>query len=106
MHLAKRRLSELAKAGIDSSKVAIVLNRVAPHQILDVTDVQKVLGRPVELQIPNDYLAASQAEAEGRLASPGSKLARALSDVGWHISSARRPVQHEATGNLSKLFRR
>ncbi len=106
LHLAKRRLAELAEAGAPPSKVSVVLNRVAEHQILDEQDVKKVLGRPVELQIPNDYQAASTAEAEGRLASPGSMLARALSEVGWHISGARRPIQHEPMGNLSKLFRR
>ena len=106
LHLAKRRLGELADAGVAPPRIAIVLNRVATHQILDEQDVKKVLGRPVELQIPNDYQAASAAEAEGRLAPEGSALGRALSDVGWHISGARRPIQHESTGNLSKLFRR
>ena len=62
LHLVKRRMSELTSAGIDVSRVAIMLPCIAPHPLLDTTDGKKVLGRPVELQIPNDYLAASQAK--------------------------------------------
>ena len=77
--VAKRTLGIFRELGYDDDKVQIVINREGSTNLVTPAEAQKVLGRPIDGRIPNDFAVASEAQAQGvpflRHAS-GSALAK------------------------------
>jgi len=76
LHLARRRVNELANFQIPRDKIELVLNRVGSKKTLDTEDVSKVVGVPVRWTLPNDYAAVSDADLKGELVPASSELGR------------------------------
>lgn len=77
--VAKRTLHIFRELGYDDDKVQVVINREGSTNLVTPAEAQKVLGRPIDGRIPNDFAVASEAQAQGvpflRHAS-GSALAK------------------------------
>ena len=64
--VAKRTLSIFHELGYDEDKVQIVINREGSTNLVTPAEAQKVLGRPIDARIPNDFAVASEAQAQGK----------------------------------------
>ena len=86
--VAKRTLAIFRELGYDDDKVQIVINREGSTNLVTLAEAQKVLGRPIDARIPNDFAVASAAQAQGvpflRHAS-GSALAKAYDVLATHL---------------------
>ena len=86
--VAKRTLSIFRELGYDDDKVQIVINREGSTNLVAPADAEKVLGRPINARIPNDFAVASEAQAQGvpflRHAS-GSALAKSYDALATHL---------------------
>ncbi|MBY0504925.1 MAG: hypothetical protein K2X03_13520 [Bryobacteraceae bacterium] len=76
VELAPRRLAELAACGVPDSQVKLLVNRFQ-RQELSVAEMAKYLGRPVALQLPNDYAAVRRAVVAGGPVDRDSALGKA-----------------------------
>ncbi len=87
--VAKRTLGIFRELGYDDDKVQIVINREGSSNLVSAAEAEKVLGRPIDARIPNDFAVASEAQAQGvpflRHAS-GSALAKAYDALGLRIA--------------------
>ena len=87
--VAKRTLAIFRELGYDDDKVQIVINREGSTNLVTPAEAQKVLGRPIDGRIPNDFAVASEAQAQGvpflRHAS-GSALAKAYDTLATRMA--------------------
>lgn len=57
-------------------RVSIVLNRTGKHDVVDPAEVQKLLGLPVHISLPNDYKRVHAAVASGQAVEWSSALGK------------------------------
>jgi pilus assembly protein CpaE len=62
---ARRVVATLDTLGVDSKLVHLVANRVDRRCDIDVGDVERTLGRTIEISIPNEYQVVSRSENQG-----------------------------------------
>ena len=113
--VAKRTLAIFRELGYDDDKVQIVINREGSTNMVSPMEAQKVLGRPIDGRIPNDFAVASEAQAQGvpflRHAS-GSALAKSYETLATRFAGPMRssstPTQvggHASTNGAEKKGR-
>lgn len=105
LHLARRKLREMAAAGIDSSKVRLTLGRDGKRAVASEKEIEKITGLEVDWTIPNDFTAVSDAVFRGELLPPDSDIGRRLHGMAFHLmgQEVREP---KSTGWLGGLFAR
>jgi len=86
LHLAREKYTYLQSLDL-GDRVSILLNRTQKRGVISPDQVEKLLGLPVHMSFPNDYVGVHKALTEGRHVSPSSelgqrftKLARSLFD--------------------------
>lgn len=64
---AKRQLDTLQAQGLGDIPVKVVVNRFTEktEKIFSISDVENVLGRPIDHKVPNDYKLVCNAENKG-----------------------------------------
>jgi len=87
LHLAAQKLRYLHSLEL-GSRVQIILNRAQKYPMLSEAEMERMLGAPVHLTIPNDYARVHKAmmvghmvEASSRLGKRFEELARALREA-------------------------
>jgi pilus assembly protein CpaE len=65
LHLAREKLSFLRSVELED-RVSIVLNRVSKRDIVNAAEVERLLGMPVHITLPNDYKGIHSAVASGK----------------------------------------
>lgn len=105
LHLARRRLEELTDIGVSPRDVRLTVNRSGASGAIEEEEVAKVVGVPIGYSLPNDYAAASAAEAEGRLVADDTELGADLLGLGWHILDEVRPKKSKKRSVLEWFFR-
>lgn len=86
LHLAREKYQYLR--GLDlGDRISVLLNREQKRNVISPAQVEKLLGMPVHMSFPNDYVGVHRALTDGRHVDPGSelgkqfaKLARSLAD--------------------------
>ncbi len=86
LHLARRRLEELGRAGLKAPQLELVVNRTRKSDLVSQEGLCTVLGTKVRWNIPNDYMALQAAgekglSGESALAGAIRKMALALAVV-------------------------
>jgi pilus assembly protein CpaE len=61
----QRYRDALKLAGVAPERVRIVLNRTSDNGVLAVSQIEKVLGRPIDYQLPSDYRTVAAAVNTG-----------------------------------------
>ena len=87
----QRTLDVFARLNYPPEKVSIVVNRYGSKGDLTLSDLEKVLERPVTATIPNDYKATIDAAARGLpiyQSAPKSKIASALERLAANLESS------------------
>ena len=74
LHLALRKVSYLDTCGVPADNVRLLINRASSWGGLDMSRIEKVVGKPVEWLIDNDYPAIRESALRGGLVSPESAL--------------------------------
>jgi pilus assembly protein CpaE len=112
---AQRTLGVFSRLGYLADKVVIVVNRRSDRDRISVSDAEKVLGRPVDFRVPNDYAACADAITNGQFVqryAPSSPLVSSLNVIATKLGGG---ADHGARGSkngqpapsrLSKLFGR
>src|SRR6185503_3605129 len=101
---ARRLLSYMA-ARERNPHVEVVLNRFNIRDVqIDENSTTKVLGRPVDWKIPNDFVSVRTAENTGvPLAMKDSPISRIVNKMATNASG--KPVQGKKSRNLLGMFR-
>lgn len=115
----QRTLDVFARLNYPPEKVSIVVNRHGSKGDLTLSDLEKVIERPVTATIPNDYKATIDAAARGLpiyQSAPKSKIASALDRLAEKLTTAKHADERAGNGNDSngktshgkgsRLFRR
>ena len=90
LHLAREKLRFFRTLDLDS-RVKILLNRAQRHGFIPVSEVEKVLERPVYMSFPNDYMGVHKALTAGKHVNPSSELGKGFRALAEAIRSAERP---------------
>ena len=99
LHLAREKLRFFHTMDLDS-RVKILLNRAQKRSLIPVSEIEKVLGVPVFMSFPNDYIGVHKALTAGKQVSPASELGK-----GFHAlaEAIRNPEKPRETGFLELL---
>jgi pilus assembly protein CpaE len=76
LHQAKQMIRVLLDAGYSRDKLALVLNRMPKRLDVTLEELERMLGLPLLVTIPNDYHALEEVYTEGKLLPPESGLGR------------------------------
>lgn len=83
LELARQRLAELEEAGVEESRVRIVLNRWNGKGLPE-EDIEQALGAPVWAKLRNGYAAMQQVILSSKPVSPEAEL---FDDI-WRLAAA------------------
>ncbi len=73
LHLAREKCAYLQ--GLDlGDRISVLLNRTQKRSVISPEQVEKLLGLPVHMSFPNDYLGVHKALTEGRHVTPSCEL--------------------------------
>ena len=98
LYLARRRILELCTVGAKRSAIRLIINRNRPG-VIDSEVALQVTGLEPSCRLPNDFVAASEAETEGRTVSATSALGHAYARLAAEILGKPAPaVQTETRG--------
>ena len=102
LHLAREKLHFLRGLELDT-RVKVLLNRAQRNSLIPVSEVQKVLGVPVYMSFPNDYLGVHRALTSGKHVSPGSELGAGFGALAAAIRNGAQPKRPVKLGLLDIL---
>ena len=86
LHLARQKLEYLRSLGLED-RVAMMLNRAQKRSLMSCADIEKLIGLPVAIQIPNDYRGVHRALQSARPADPHSELGKCFTGLARQILS-------------------
>jgi len=92
LHLAAQKLRYLHSLEL-GSRVQIILNRAQKYSVLSETEMQRMLGAPVQLSIPNDYARVHKAMMAGQMVEGSSKLGKRFEELGRSLLEAPEVVE-------------
>lgn len=75
LHLARQRLEFLRSIELED-RVSLLLNRAQKRSLIPTAEIEKVIGLPVAMELPNDYRGVHRAFMEGRPVEPSSELGK------------------------------
>lgn len=90
LHLAREKYQFLKESGLEE-KVAFLLNRNGKADLLQIEQVQSLLGSRVEVSFPNDYRGVNQAVAEGKEINPASELGFQINQFAYKLLEREAP---------------
>lgn len=94
LHLAAQKLRYLNGLEL-GGRVQVILNRAGKHSVLSDAEMQKLLGAPVYLTLPNDYACVHRAMLAGKGVEPASKLGKAFEVLARSLAEDAAPVQRK-----------
>jgi len=102
LHLAREKLHFLRTLELDA-RVKVLLNRAQRHSLIPVSEVEKVLGVPVYMSFPNDYLGVHRALTSGKHVSSSSELGGKFGALAAAIRNGEKPKRPTRPGFLDML---
>jgi Flp pilus assembly CpaE family ATPase len=87
LHQAKQAVRTLIDAGL-GNRLHVILNRAPQRPDVTTEELERILGRPIETKLPNDYYALYDAFCKGKLLPPGSHLSRELAAFALRLAGA------------------
>jgi pilus assembly protein CpaE len=86
LHLARQKLEYLRSLDLEP-RVALLLNRAGKRALVSSADIQKLIGLPVAMEIPNDYRGVHQALQDAKPVDAGSDIGKRFTDLARLILS-------------------
>lgn len=90
LHLAREKLRFFRSLDLDS-RVKILLNRAQRRSLIPISEIEKVLGKPVFMSFPNDYVGVHKALTAGKQVSPASELGKGFRALAEAIRNPEKP---------------
>jgi Flp pilus assembly CpaE family ATPase len=102
LHLAREKLRFLR--GLDlHSRVKILLNRAQQRTLIPIGEVEKLLGLPVFMSFPNDYIGVHKALTSGKHVSSASELGKGFRALAESIRGIKPPAEPSKPGFMEML---
>ena len=86
LHLARQKLEYLRALELES-RVSLVLNRSQKRALVSTADIEKLIGLPVAIEIPNDYRGVHRALQEAKPVDAGSDMGKCFAELARRILS-------------------
>ncbi|HEX8985717.1 MAG TPA: hypothetical protein VF767_09805 [Bryobacteraceae bacterium] len=86
LHLARQKLDYLRGLELEE-RVTLVLNRAQKRAVVSSTEIRKIIGLPVAMEIPNDYSGVHKALSEGRPVEARSELGKRFTELAQSMLS-------------------
>jgi pilus assembly protein CpaE len=96
LHLAREKLRFFRTMDLDG-RVKVLLNRAQKRSLIPISEIEKVLGMPVFMSFPNDYVGVHKALTAGKQVSPTSELGK-----GFHALA--KAIRNPEKTNEAGLF--
>jgi pilus assembly protein CpaE len=80
LHLAREKYAFLKTLDLED-RVSVLVNRVAKRPVITPEQIEQILGLPVFMTFPNDYLGVHRALTAGRCVDQASELGRCCSHL-------------------------
>jgi Flp pilus assembly CpaE family ATPase len=87
--------------GVPAERLRLIVNRSGSWGSLNVKDVNKVVGIPVDCALDNDYGAVREAAWNGGLVKQDSALAQQLRELGERILGREQDAPEEITATTA-----
>ncbi|MEO8130770.1 MAG: hypothetical protein ABI822_26975, partial [Bryobacteraceae bacterium] len=75
LHLAKEKYQYLQSLGL-GERVSVLLNRCHKRPVISASQIENLLGLPIQMTFPNDYQGVTRALSDGRPIDLASELGR------------------------------
>jgi Flp pilus assembly CpaE family ATPase len=86
LHLARQKLEYFRTLELES-RTALLLNRWQKRGLVSTAEVEKVVGLPVALEIPNDYRGVHKAMSDAKPMDPNSEIGRCFTQLARRIAA-------------------
>jgi pilus assembly protein CpaE len=86
LHLARQKLEYLRSLDLES-RVALLLNRAQKRALVSSADVEKLIGLPVAMEIPNDYRGVHKALQDAKPVEASSDAGKCFTELARRILS-------------------
>ncbi|HVP45880.1 MAG TPA: hypothetical protein VMT32_04830 [Bryobacteraceae bacterium] len=100
LHLAREKLRFFRTMDLES-RIKVLLNRAQKRSLIPVSEIEKVLGMPVFMSFPNDYVGVHKALTAGKHVNPASELGKGFQALAEAIRHPEKP--HEEAGFFELL---
>ncbi len=97
LHLAQQKLEYLRTLEMET-RISLLLNRAQKRALVSAEEVERTIGLPVKLALPNDYRGVHSAMGEARPVQPDTELGRCFAEL------ARRIVSKDAPSRPTRRF--
>jgi Flp pilus assembly CpaE family ATPase len=84
LHLAREKLQYLQRMDL-GDRACVLLNRYVKKSSVTPTEVEQIVGAPVEIAFPNDYTRVNRAIQEGKGVDPASELGKCYAELGAYM---------------------
>jgi pilus assembly protein CpaE len=102
LHLAREKLHFLRTLDLQS-RVRVLLNRAQRRSLMSVSEIEKLLGLPVYMSFPNDYVGVHKALTSGKQVSAASELGARFRTLAEAIRNGGAPQPSPKPGFLDML---
>jgi Flp pilus assembly CpaE family ATPase len=86
LHLARQRLEFLRGIELED-RVCLLLNRAQKRSLIPASEIEKMVGLPVAMELPNDYRGVHKAFTEARPVSASSELGKRFGELARMLTS-------------------
>jgi pilus assembly protein CpaE len=84
LHLARQKLEYLRSLDLEN-RVSLLLNRANKRALISSADIEKIIGLPVQLEIPNDYRGVHKAMSDAKPIEARSELGKCFTELARRI---------------------
>jgi pilus assembly protein CpaE len=92
LHLAREKLRFFRTMDLDG-RVKVLLNRAQKRSLIPISEIEKVLGMPVFMSFPNDYVGVHKALTAGKQVSPASELGKGFHALAKAVRNPEKPSE-------------
>ncbi|MGD0014587.1 MAG: hypothetical protein ABSD56_09200 [Bryobacteraceae bacterium] len=92
LHLARQKLEYLRSLELES-RITVLLNRAQKRALVSGAEVEKALGLPVTIEIPNDYRGVHQALSDAKPVLRNSDLGKCFTKLAGLITAKEAPAK-------------
>ncbi len=86
LHLARQKLDYLRGLELES-RISLILNRAQKRNLVSGAEIEKIIGLPVAMEIPNDYRGVHKALSQAKPVDPKSELGKCFQELARRIFS-------------------
>lgn len=87
LHLARQRVDFLRSLELES-RVSLLLNRAQKHSLIPSAEIEKMIGLPITMELPNDYRGVHKAFANASPIEPSSELGKRFAQLARKMLSS------------------